>query len=99
MNSRLLPTFIVVLEKESNSGHFISNDVSKARLEDLARFSVLCMDFAKWLFCNSGSEDVLKGFEHMVCLSLKATATALQCQPLLSKLVSQKSFDSYSYLP
>jgi hypothetical protein len=50
------------------------------------------MEFAKWLFCNSGSDEILKGFEHMVCLALKATATALKCQPLLSKLVSEANF-------
>jgi len=45
------------------------------------------MDFAKWLFTNSGSDDILKGFEHVVSLALKATAAALKCQPVLTKLV------------
>ena len=49
---RLLLSYIAILEYESSLN---SNEISKARLEDLARFSVLCMDFAKWLFSNSGT--------------------------------------------
>ena len=80
--TRILPTVVAVLEDD-----LARLDIPKTRLEDLARFSVLCMDFAKWLFANSGSDDILKGFEHVINLSLRAVSAALQCQSILNKLV------------
>jgi len=84
--TRILPTLISVLEKES-----FRVDISKSRLDELARFSVLSMDFAKWVFSNAGSDDLLKGFEHVVGLALRATTASLSCQPVLAKLVRFKT--------
>jgi hypothetical protein len=85
--SRLLPAFTALLENEASPVASLP-DVSKSRLDDLARFSVLSMDLAKWLFCNSGSDDIATGFEDVVCLALRATSAAVKCQPLLTKMVT-----------